>query len=371
MRIESQDRSTVLIVDDDAGIRRVLKRVLETHGHSTVEAASASQAKARMATHAPEVVLLDIGLPDGSGLDPLRALLDQAPEVAVVMVSGETDPRVARSAVDIGAYGYIAKPFCPDAVLIAVYNARRRRDLERANHEQQVALTCEVADRTKELETALERLGSAMEDAHRSYNLTIERLSLAIDYRDHETAGHVRRMSHLCGRLARQLGLDEETYRTAGSMHDIGKIGVPDAVLLKSGRLDAEERRVMERHTLIGHDLLSGSGSAGLDLAAVIALAHHERWDGSGYPFGLKGTAIPLAGRIAAVADVFDAITQPRAYRSEVLSPAQALAYMREEQGAHFDPMVVDALLADVSTEPEAPAIAVSADRWRRPTLSV
>jgi HD-GYP domain-containing protein (c-di-GMP phosphodiesterase class II) len=153
-------------------------------------------------------------------------------------------------------------------------------------------------------------------------------------------------MSRYCGLLARAFGLDEAELRMAGSMHDVGKVGLPDAILMKAGRLTHEERVVMERHTTIGHELLSGSGSPLLDLAAEIALSHHERWDGGGYPNGLRRGEICIEARIAAAVDVFDAVTTPRVYRPQVLSASEALAYLWQERGAHLDPSVVDAMLA-------------------------
>jgi putative two-component system response regulator len=337
---------TVLIVDGDDATRCVLRALLREGGYATIDAATAATARTRLIASEPDVALIDIGLLDGSGLDLAQVVLEECPDVAVIMVSVTDDPLVAHSAVDLGAFGCIAKPFSPNTVLVAVHNAVRRRDLERGHREQRDALTHLIDEQTGELRAAAAQLAITVTDAGRSQDETVARLSRAIGYRDPETAGHVMRMGHLCGRLAHAFGLDEETARTAGSMHDIGKIGVPDAVLLKPGPLDADERRSMERHTVIGHDLLSGSGTALLDLAATIALSHHERWDGSGYPSGLRGTEIPLAGRIAAVADVFDAITTPRVYRPQVLSRTAALDYIRAQRGRHFDPAVVAKLSA-------------------------
>jgi putative two-component system response regulator len=351
---------TVLIVQDDNATRCLLGALLREGGYATIFAATAATARTRLIASEADVALVDIGLPDSSGLDLARVVLHECPDVAVIMVSVADDPLVARSIVDLGAYGCIAEPFSPDTVLVAMHNAVRRRDLERGHREQRDALTRLIDEQTGELRAAAAQLAIAVTDAGRSQDATVARLSRTIGYRDPETAGHVMRMGHHCGQLAHALGLDEETTRTAGSMHDIGKIGVPDAVLLKPGRLDPEERRSMERHTVIGHDLLSGSGNALLDLAATIALTHHERWDGSGYPSGLRGTEIPLAGRIAAVADVFDAITNPRVYRQQVLSQMGALDYIRGQGGRHFDPAVVAELSARVSRQTPAHAFASS-----------
>jgi PAS domain S-box-containing protein len=188
----------------------------------------------------------------------------------------------------------------------------------------------------------------AQASLRRSREETIRRLSRASEFRDDETGAHIERMSRYCELIAARLGLGREfveQLRIASPMHDVGKIGVADAILLKPGPLDAHERAEMERHPEIGYGILAGSGAELLDLAATIAWTHHERFDGGGYPQGLKGEEIPLEGRIAAVADVFDALTSDRVYRA-AFSPTQAIAMMRAERGSQFDPRVLDAFLA-------------------------
>jgi len=169
----------------------------------------------------------------------------------------------------------------------------------------------------------------------------VRRLSRAVEYRDEETGGHTERMSAYSGLLAGKLGLDVESIRIASPMHDVGKVALPDHLLLRPGALSPEERVEMERHTLIGHQILSGSGSALLELGATIALTHHERWDGAGYPRQLAGNAIPLEGQVAAVADVFDALTSDRPYR-KAFPLEEAMQIVRDERGRHFDPRLVD-----------------------------
>jgi PAS domain S-box-containing protein len=195
----------------------------------------------------------------------------------------------------------------------------------------------------------------------RSREETIRRLARAAEFRDDETGAHIERVGRYCELIARRLGLDSdrcERLRIASPMHDVGKIGVPDAVLLKPGPLNADERAEMERHATIGYQILSGSGAELLDLAAIVAWTHHERFDGGGYPCGLAGDEIPLEGRIAAVADVFDALTNHRIYRP-AFPYSEAIATMRTERGAHFDPRVLDAFL---SAEHEIKAIIGSAE---------
>jgi PAS domain S-box-containing protein len=187
----------------------------------------------------------------------------------------------------------------------------------------------------------------AQASLRRSREETIRRLSRAAEFRDDETGAHIERMSHYCELIAARLGLEpefREQLRIASPMHDVGKIGVTDAILLKPGPLDADQRAEMQRHPEIGYGILAGSGAELLDLAATIAWTHHERFDGRGYPRGLKGEEIPLEGRIAAVADVFDALTNERVYRA-AFSPAEAFVMMRAERGSHFDPRVLDAFL--------------------------
>jgi PAS domain S-box-containing protein len=188
----------------------------------------------------------------------------------------------------------------------------------------------------------------AQASLRRSREETIRRLSHAAELRDDDTGAHIERVSRYCELIAERMGLDpefREQLRIASPMHDVGKIGIADAILLKRGPLDADERAEMERHAQIGHAILSGSGAELLDLAATIAWTHHERFDGTGYPRGLKSEEIPLEGRIAAVADVFDALTSNRVYRPALPYP-KAVALMREERGSHFDPPVLDAFLA-------------------------
>jgi putative two-component system response regulator len=201
-----------------------------------------------------------------------------------------------------------------------------------------------VADRTKALWQAIGRLERAQHDLLSSREETINRLSLAAEYRDEATGAHIQRVSRYCALLARKAGAadeEEELMRLAAQMHDIGKIAIPDRILLKPGPLDLEERALMESHAEIGYRLLAGSDSSMLKLAASIARTHHERFDGSGYPGRLKGEAIPLEGRIAAIADVFDALTTDRVYRA-AWPLDRALAEIRVMTGSHFDPELLD-----------------------------
>jgi putative two-component system response regulator len=308
----------------------MLGRSLEAVGHSCALAADAAEARARLAEESFGLLLCDVNLPGQSGLDLTRYVLAEHPGVAALMVSGADRPDYAATALEYGAYGFLLKPFTVSAVQIAVMNALRRRELETQHRAHTVRLEQEVLERTLEVEASRAE--------------TVQRLSRAMEYRDPETGEHVERMSRLCARVAERFSLDARSIELASAMHDIGKIGVPDSILLKPGPITPAERRTMQAHTQIGHDLLRGSESEILRLAAEIAWTHHERYDGGGYPRRLAGDEIPIEGRIAAVADVFDALTSTRPYR-QALPVQEALSIMRAERGRHFDPVVFDAFL--------------------------
>ena len=313
----------VLCVDDDEQVRGLITRVLESAGHECVAAANADEARELLAAQQFAAVLCDINLPGRSGLELLREVRAQHPDVAAVMVTGRDEPSIANQALELGTYGYVTKPFAPNGLLIDVSNALRRRQLE--------------IDRRQESADALRG----------AYVETLRRLSRAVEYHDGETGAHIERVGEHAAAIARALGLEEATaglLRLAAPLHDIGKIGIPATLLRKPGPLDDGERALMQEHTLHGRELLGGSGNDLLELAATIAWTHHERWDGGGYPLGLAGDEIPLAGRIVAVADVFDALTSDRPYRP-ARTAGEAVAMLRAGRGSAFDPAVVDAFL--------------------------
>jgi putative two-component system response regulator len=337
---EGRDGEHVLVVDDDELVRGVLARIAAAAGFSCDEAGSVAEARARLEAAEPQLVLLDVHLPGESGLTLAREIAGRHAGPAVIMVSGADDPEVARIALDTGAYGYLTKPFKRNEVSIALANAMRRRRLEIENRAHRARLEDRVVERSAAASDALARLRVAHEE-------TVLRLSKAVEYRDPETGSHIERMSHYCAMLAARLALDPEVVQVASRLHDVGKIAVADSILLKPGALTPEERTEMERHAEVGYQLLQGSRSEVLDVAALIAWTHHERFDGAGYPRRLRGEDIPLLGRIAAVADVFDALTSNRVYRA-ALPLDEAVSMLAAERGRHFDPAVVDAFLADM-----------------------
>jgi putative two-component system response regulator len=343
----SEGRVGILVVDDEEQIRRVLCRLLRRNGYECEAAADTDEAMDLLNQRQFGVVLTDVDMPGSSGLDLITEIARDFPDTATVMVTGMDDAQLADTALDIGAYGYIIKPFEPNEILINVSNAIRRRRLEMETRTHRIRLEQMVKERTADLWEAIARLERAERDLRTSREETIERLAIAAEFRDDETAQHIQRMSRYCGLLARTSGMDterSETIRVASLMHDVGKIGIPDYILLKPGPLTADERSIIQQHSDIGHRILAGSSSDLLATAAAIAWTHHERVDGAGYPRGLEGEAIPIEGRIAAIADVFDALSSDRVYK-KAFSLVSALEIMRQGRGTHFDANLLDAFL--------------------------
>jgi putative two-component system response regulator len=359
----------ILIVDDEDSIRNLLLRLLTGRGHGCSTAANANEARALLAAEPHALVLTDVNMPGDSGLDLAYEVLREYPDTAVVMVTGLDDRRFAEAALEHGAYGYVLKPFRPSEVLINVTNALRRRSLEIENRGHREQLERTVLERTRALRDTIAQLEGAQTEQRRLQEEAIRRLSWAAEFRSHETGLHIARMSSYCAMLARLAGLAAprvEQIRIASPMHDVGKIGIPDRILQKPGRLTPDERLVMEKHAEIGHAILAGSGVELLDLAALMALTHHERVDGTGYPNRLAGDAIPLEGRIAAVADVFDALTSDRVYRP-AFEPSDALELMCKERGRQFDEGLLDLFVGSMDEVVEIRRAAADEQRAEAP----
>jgi putative two-component system response regulator len=324
------NRERVLCVDDDAQVRGLIERFVQEAGYECVGVGSVDGARELLARADFSVVLCDIGLPGSSGLELLDELGRTRPDLATIMVTGHDHVGIVDAALRLGAYGYVTKPFTATELMIDISNALHRRRRE--------------AERHQAAEGALRR----------AYAGTLSRLSRAVEYHDGATGAHLERVGSFTADIALALGLPEaevELLRLAAPLHDIGKIAVGEAILRKTGMLTDDERRLMEQHTDIGRDLLGGSGSELLELAATIAWTHHERWDGSGYPRGLKGEQIPLGGRIVAVADVFDALSSDRPYRPR-MSVDEARGWIIDGSGSSFDPGVVDAFVVSLRAVP-------------------
>jgi putative two-component system response regulator len=341
------DNTQILIVDDEGPIQRMLGRLLEQYGYTCTLAGSAKEARRCLQEKEFALILCDVNMPGESGLDLVRYVLREHHHTAAVMVTGLDNPQLAAAALEIGAYGYILKPFESNEILINVANALRRRRLEIENQAHRERLELTVLERTAALRHAIESLERAEKELRLSREETIQRLAIAAEYRDGATAQHIQRMSHYCSLLAQRCGLDAERcelIRIASPMHDIGKIGTPDHILLKPGKFTPEEFKAISLHPEIGYRILSGSGAELLNLAATIAWTHHEKFDGSGYPRGLRGESIPLEGRIATIADTFDALTTKRVYKP-AFPLDEAIEIMRSRRGKDFDPALLDTFL--------------------------
>ena len=329
--------SRVLIVDDEPANVRLLQRILgREEGLECVAALDPREALPMCEAAPPDLVLLDLNMPHLDGLTLLGMLQARFPArvlLPIVVLTADGTPGTKHRALRAGASDFLTKPFDLEEVILRV---RQQLALRAAHLEltgQNERLETRVRERTRDLEAAQAEI--------------LDRLTRATEMRDDDTGEHVRRVAALTEALARAMDLPEDEARLleqAVRLHDVGKIAVPDRVLMKDGALDAEERALMREHASQGGRILEGSRCALLQRAERIARHHHERWDGDGYPDGLWGAAIPLEARIAAVADVFDALTSARPYK-EAWSWGRAVAHIIEGSGSHFDPAVVDAFL--------------------------
>lgn len=337
----------ILVVDDDPQGRGVLSRILQEYGYVCHVASEVREARRVLELMRPDLVLSDVRMPGESGITLLEYIRDEFPFLPVVLVSGLERIDVAVGALELGAYGWVSKPFDSGQVLIAVANALIRARLERQSRDYEERLELAVRDRTAELGDTVEKLERSAGELRRVTQDTILALTRAIERRDIETANHIERVSLYAAVLARRVGLPDaecELIREASPMHDVGKVGIPDGILLKPGPVTAAEFDVIKQHVALGHSILSRSQQPLLRLAADVAETHHERWDGGGYLRGLRGEEIPLAGRITAIADTFDALVSRRVYKPPVPLKA-ALAVIEQGRGRQFDPHLVDLFL--------------------------
>jgi putative two-component system response regulator len=346
----NEPRARILVVDDEEPNRRLLVEILNANGHTATAVSGVSEAKAMLAKQPVELVLTDMTMPGETGLDLVRYVNLAYPDIATVMVTASDDAELAQSVIWSGCYGYVTKPFSASEITINVLNALRRRELEIDNRRHRHRLEAMVKERTKELWGALSDLERSREEVKLAQEETVHRLALAAEFRDDETSRHIDRMSRYCELLAAQVGWTGEKatlIRLASVMHDIGKIGIPDSILRKPGKLNDLEYRHMQKHPMFGFKILANSNSDLMTTAASIALTHHEKMDGTGYPQGLPAERIPQAGRIAAIADVFDAITTDRVYR-KALPLHQAIGIMKQGRGTQFDPELLDIFLSSM-----------------------
>ncbi len=322
-------KQSILIVDDTSENIDLLVGILENNYNVKVAINGERAIKIANAQERPDLILLDIMMPGMDGFEVCRLLKDNpyTKHIPVIFLTAMQDPESERKGLELGAVDFVTKPISPPTVM-----ARIKTHLKLHNQNQELEEM--VFQRTAELrETRLE---------------IIKYLGKAAEYKDNDTGLHVVRMSLYVKMLAEELGLDKrevELIYQASPMHDVGKIGIPDTILKKTGKLDADEWEIMKKHTIYGDNIFDKPSSQLLRTAKAIALTHHEKWDGSGYPNGLKQEEIPLAGRIAAIADVYDALVSERPYK-KAWTHEEAIEEIKTSSGTHFDPKIVDVFLS-------------------------
>lgn len=325
----------ILIVDDQPANVALLERMLERWGYQNLTSTTdSSSAFPLYVDNKPDLVMLDLMMPPPDGFELMREIVEHnrgKTYLPILVLTADATDLVKARALELGATDFLNKPFDVTELRLRVSHLLETRRLYQHLEHENERLEQRVRQRTRSLEA------SRLE--------VLERLSLAAEYRDDETNEHAQRVGRTAALLARALGQPKpqvELIRRAVPLHDIGKIGIPDAILLKPGRLTKDEFKVMQSHVEIGCNILHGSTSPLLNLAEVVVRTHHERWDGRGYPCGLAGDQIPLSGRLAALADVFDALTHRRPYK-EAFSVEHSVSEIRASSGRHFDPQVVEA----------------------------
>lgn len=337
MSFDDPKRARILIIDDEERNVNVLTRMLASAGYESVRGLSDStQAVEAVREFNPDLILLDLTMPVMDGfavLEGLKPLTPPGTYLPILILTGDIRFEARQRALSSGAKDFLLKPFDMTEVLLRIRNLLETRHLNLLLHEQNQNLEVRVASRTRELEEARVEI--------------LQRLSDAAEFRDDDTGQHTKRVATLSVALGRALGLELEKLeliRWAAPLHDVGKIGIPDGVLLKPGKLTPEEFEIMKSHTTIGARILAGGQSGLVRMAEVIALNHHEKWNGSGYPNGLQGERIPLEARLVSVADVYDALTHPRPYRG-AWSQEETRQEIARGSGIQFDPNVVDVFL--------------------------
>ena len=330
----------ILIVDDQPSNILLLEGILQEQDYNAVRGLTdPRQVLPVFLEYQPDLILLDLQMPYLNGFEVMKQLRGQVPPGAflpILVLTADITPDTRRQALAEGATDFLTKPFDNTEVILRIRNLLHTRSLYLQLEDQNQVLEQKVLQRTIELEhTQLEIL---------------ERLALAAEYRDDDTGEHTKRVGQLSAQIAKTLGLSEaevELIRQAAPLHDVGKIAMPDSILLKPGKLTPEDFEQMKTHTTLGAKMLSGGRFPLLQMAEEMALTHHERWDGSGY-MGIQGETIPLVGRIVAVADVFDALTHERPYK-KAWSHSQAIEEIQLQSGRQFDPRIVEAFLRVVA----------------------
>ena len=336
----TENKTRILVVDDDTMLCQLLNRWLAKEGYECVSAYSGEEALKRLNESDFALMITDINMPGITGMELLSRIRGRFNDMVSIVASAVDDRSIAINALELDALAYIIKPLSKTETLISVENALRHRQLERENQEYSEEMSLLVLEQTKDLRRKEEEIRLSRDE-------TLRCLGRAAEFRDDDTAQHTLRVGRYCELLAEKYELEPELCRligAAGPLHDVGKIGIPDQILLKPGKLTPEEFEVIKTHCEIGRRILGDSTSELLQLAANIAYTHHEKIDGSGYPAGLKGEDIPIAGRITAICDVFDALTFDRVYK-KAFPIERAVDILQEGSGSHFDASLLNHFL--------------------------
>lgn len=342
-----RDIPQILVVDDNDMNRRVLEAMMIPMGYHTILAADGKEAIELIEANPPDVILLDAMMPVMDGFETARRIKENEKFriIPIVMVTALDGVEDRIKALKAGADDFLTKPVDETELQVRVSSSLKIKKYNDYMRDNQAYLEERIKEQTRVIRNAMSNLQEASLE-------TIMRLTKASEYRDDDTGDHINRVSLYAGAIARELGMGEEYAKSleyAAPMHDVGKIGIPDGILLKPGRLTEEEWKVMKTHTTMGRDILQGSKFGFIKLAEELAYTHHEKWDGSGYPRGLTGNEIPTSGLITAIVDVFDALLSKRPYK-EPFPLEKTLSIIKEGEGRHFSPEVLKAFFGSMAS---------------------